>query len=213
MRCKRCKDKFEPRKFLQKFCMEKDECISEFLKEMRAKNAKQEKNDWQLKKKVLIEKTMTHSDWLKRLETEINKICRIIDYGQNCISCGGNGKPQAGHYHSVGSDSTLRFNLHNIHIQDYFCNVQMSANIIGYDEGLIKTYGLDYWNYIKFGLKNLYHNPSKLSIDEIKNCIELSRLIIKTIEKTEKELNPKERIELRDSINQTLGIYKHNYLK
>lgn len=213
MRCKHCKDKFVPKQFLQKYCMEKDECISAFLVEMRSNNQKKEKKEWQVKKKVLIEKTMTHSDWLKRLETEINKIVRAIDCHELCISCGGSGKEQAGHYHSVGSDRTLRFNLHNIFRQCYQCNCQLSGNIIGYDEGLIKTYGLDYWNYIKFGLKNQYHEPSKLSIDEIKNCIEIARLIFKRIEKDPLQLNAKERIELRDSINQTIGIYKHNYLK
>ena len=30
MRCKNCKNKFEPRYFLQKFCMDSDECIKAF---------------------------------------------------------------------------------------------------------------------------------------------------------------------------------------
>lgn len=181
--------------------------LSQQLKE------KKEKKEWQSEKKVMKENIMKHGDWLKRLEESINPIARFIDYGQPCISCTNFGKQQAGHYHSVASDASLRFNLHNIHIQDYHCNVEKSANIIGYDEGLIKLYGNDYWNYVKFGLKNIYHQPLKLSIPEIKNAIEISKEIIKELKSAEEIYSPYYRIKLRDQFNLRIGIYKNIYLK
>lgn len=172
---------------------------------------KKEKKDWAVEKKVMKENTLKHGDWLKRLEDIINPICRLIDYNKPCISCEGNGKPQAGHYHSKGSDSSLRFNLHNEHIQCYHCNVPLSSNTIGYNEGLIKVYGTDYWNYVKFQIKNIYHQPLKLSIPQIKEYIETAKEIKKELEVAKAEFSPIQRIRLRDMYNKRIGIYKHFY--
>lgn len=190
--------------------MDKDECISEFMVTVREKQRKDIKVKDREEKKVMKENIMKNSDWLKKLESVINAIAREIDFGLLCISCGGNGKPQAGHYHSVGSNFTLRFNLHNIHVQDYRCNVQLSANIIGYDEGLITIYGNDYWNYIKFELKNTYHNPLHLTVQDIKEYILISNESLKILKNNQFERSPKERIILRSQLNKTIGIYKQN---
>ena len=211
-RCKNCKDKFKAKHFLQKYCLEKDECIKAFLESMREKNKKDEAKVWNEQKKELKLSLKKHSEWISDLEDEINPICRLIDFECSCISCEGNGKPQAGHYHTVASDGTIRFNLHNIHLQDYHCNVEKSANIIGYDEGLIRVYGRDYWEYVKFGLKNIYHQPLKLSIPEIKLFIEKARAIKKRLEKNKIYRTPDERIKLRDQINEEIGIYRFKFV-
>lgn len=181
--------------------------VTKKRKEAQEKEAKSQEKQWNAEKKVMSENLMTYDEWLKKLEKEINPIARLIDYGLSCISCGNYGKPQAGHYHTVKSDGAIRFNLHNIHIQDYHCNVQKSANIIGYDEGLILQYGRVYWEYVKFDIKRIYP-VLKLSIPEIKEKIELAREIKKTLEKsTNRERTPEERIILRDEINLQLGMY------
>lgn len=184
------------------------DCAYKISQKLKAKKANKE---WQAEKKVMKENIMKYGDWLKRLEDAINPIARYIDYGQPCISCKNFGKPQAGHYHTVNSDGTIRFNLHNIHIQDYHCNVERSANIIGYDEGLIRIYGRDYWEYVKFQLKNIYHLPLKLSIPEIKEAIEISKEILKELKAAEVEYSPIQRLQLRDRLNKRIGIYKHFY--
>lgn len=221
--CKVCKARFE--KDLSKpwivWCS--DECALVIVKEKQEKinkklqlqykaRASEEKKKWAGEKKMMIENTMKRGDWLKRLETIINNIARLIDFGTACISCGGFGKPQAGHYHSVASDATIRFNLHNEHLQDYRCNVELGSNTIGYDEGLIRVYGREYWEYVKFGLKNVYHKPLNLSIPEIKIYIDQARIILKRLEKDQVERSPEERIELRDLINSEIGIYKETFL-
>lgn len=210
MKCKHCKEKFVPKAFLQKYCMEKDECVSIFLAELREKNKKQNQKNERAEVKQLAEQWKRHGDWLKDLENVINKIARLIDAGYNCISCGHAGKPQAGHYHSVGSDAGLRYNLHNIHIQCYQCNAPKGGNIIGYDEGLIHFYGSEYWNYVKFNLKNIYHQPLKVSIPQIKESIEICRGIIKELEKGEQIIGGLARIQMRSALNERIGIYPQN---
>jgi hypothetical protein len=53
-RCKICKDKFEPKYFLQKTCFE-PACILEYKNKVKAK-------EWKAEKKVLKEKLKTYSD-------------------------------------------------------------------------------------------------------------------------------------------------------
>lgn len=209
-KCKNCGEQFD-KDIRTPF---KDWCSNDCAYKLWIKaKEKKEKKEWQVEKKKMIDNITKYPEWLQRLEDVINPICRLIDYGQPCISCKGNGKPQAGHYHSVASDATIRFNLHNTHIQDYHCNVHKSANIIGYDEGLIQIYGNEYWEYVKFGLKNIYHKPLKLSIPEIKQSIEIAKSIIKDLQSASTEYTPTERLYLRDYFNNKIGIYKTPYNK
>lgn len=181
------------------------------IKIWNSKKEKKEKKDWAEKKKEMQQNIKKYGDWMKDLEAVINPIARLIDYGQPCISCGGFGKPQAGHFHSVGSNNSLRYNLHNIFGQDFRCNVELSGNLQGYDEGLIKIYGEEYWKYVKFGIKNEYHQPLKLQLYEIKEMISACRILIKELEANKKERTPQERIELRNELNFRIGLYQSNF--
>lgn len=214
MRCVHCKTKFSPRFFLQKFCLKNSDCENASIK-FAKKKIKQidvkEKRDWNKKKKEIKQNLEPLSYWLGKLEEIINSIVREIDYGLPCISCKGNGKPQAGHYHSVKSDTTIRFNFHNIHIQDYRCNVELSSNIIGYDEGLIEIYGKSYWEYVKFGIKKDYNNALQLRIPDIKCYIDQAKIILNRMRKNQVVRSPEERIELRTLLNLEIGIYQKNY--
>lgn len=177
----------------------------------KKQNEKKEAKAWNAQKKDIKDALTTYSEWLKRLELEVNPIARIIDHDIPCISCEKTtGKPQAGHYHTVQSDGTLRYNLHNIHLQDYYCNVPKSGNMPGYDKGLIANYGNHYWEYVKFDLKRIYATPLKLSIPEIKTLITRARHLRKEIQLEKR--TPEQRIRLRDEINTKLGIYKIEYL-
>ncbi len=158
-------------------------------------------------------KEPNRSNLLARLQDEINAIAKIIDYGQPCISCNSFEEPQAGHYHSVGSDETIRYNLHDIHIQDHYCNIEKSDNRKGYDIGLKKNYGNDYFEYVKFGLKKLYTDPIKLSIIQLKECIISAKVIKQKLNNIKIDWPPFQRMLLRDEINETIGIYNKKFLK
>lgn len=195
-KCKICREPFTPQRPLQMVCGIL--CANKYL--AKRKEVKEKKDLSEMKKSLL-----THKDYQLILEPLINKIVRIIDYGQSCISCKRNGKPQAGHYHSKGSNNSIRFNLHNIHIQDYRCNVELSGNISGYNVGLIDIYGKDYKEYVEIGMVKEYP-MIKLSIDELKEKIKIAKEIIKELE-VENIYTPLERIKLRNYYNLKLGIY------
>ena len=165
-RCRHCKEKFEPRfKTTEPYCWN-EECKEVEIRLYLDNKKKKKDKDWKKEKKVIKERLKTHSEHEKDLQSLINQIINLIDKGQPCMSCSNKGKPQAGHYHSTGANNSIRFNLNNIWNQCYRCNVQLSANIIGYDEGLIETYGKNFWEEIKFGLVRKYP-LIKLSKEEI----------------------------------------------
>lgn len=136
----------------------------------------------------------------------INEIARLIDYSQPCIATGKiTGKMNGGHYYSVGSNRTICLNLHNIHIQSFHSNHFKSGDDIKYREGLIATYGEEYYNNKVESLKKIeaIHLSKKDLIEIWKKAVIIrnelrNNLVVRT---------PEERIKLRDEINKRLGIY------
>lgn len=196
-KCKVCKDVFTPVQSLQSVCGYK--CAISHAKEVKAKQQR-------AKDKKTREGLKTLTNWQKDLETEINKIARLIDKGSGCISCGGHTTPAGGHYVSVKANGSIRFNLDNIHLQDFNCNNWKSANIINYDLGLIERYGKEYWEYVKFELPKKYP-ILKLKAFEYKPIIAEARKIVRELEKLDLQYSAKVRIELRKKYNERLGIY------
>ena len=201
-KCKQCGNKFSPRNSFQKTCSV--ECAIEFGKK---EVVKETKKAWGIEKKQRLEKLKSHGDYENELQPIVNKIARLIDKDQPCISCGKiPKKPQGGHRFSVGSNNSIRFNLHNIGIQCFKCNSELSGNPDGYDEGLVKVYGKDYFEYIKFELK-LAYPIVKLTIPELITARAKAMEIVKELEKSDKVYSSPQRIELRMFLNHRIGIY------
>jgi hypothetical protein len=168
---------------------------------------KEKKKDQELRKKLDGVKSLK-----KDLEKEVNAIARLIDSGSGCISCGGQTTPQAGHYHTVQSNGSLRYNLHNLHLQDYNCNCEKSGNIHEYDLGLMNRYGREYWEYVKFQIVKEYPLV-KLTATEYEDAIQKARQIKKELQSNPMTYTATNRIFLRNKINKRLGIYKEfNYI-
>lgn len=203
MRCKHCKTKFVPKKFLQKYCLETEECIKAFLSHAKEVKAKQQR----AKDKKIRESLKSNSDYLKELQKEINTIVRLIDKGSQCISTLKplNDKFDAGHLYSVGSNPALRFHLDNIHAQSVYANQYLSGDQINYINGLIGVYGKCYKDYV-LNLKSVY-KVLKLSQDELKEKITIARQIVKELKVLDLQYPPKVRIQLRKKYNERLGIY------
>lgn len=201
MRCKICRVKFDPRFFNQKTC-ETPKCMIEYRDQLKAK-------EWRKEKKVLKDKLKTKSEHENELQIIFNKIAREIDKDSLCLMCGNQPKKENGcHYHSVGSNPTLRFNLFNIWLGCEKCNKWLGGNINGYDNELIKHYGRDKWEYIKFDIVRL-HPTIKLSIPELKEIKVEAKVILKEVSDLPK-LNHLQRWELRKEINKRIGIYSFN---
>lgn len=160
MRCKNCKEKFEPIRFNQKYCL-KDECIRVFVAETKEKQ-------WKQTKTRMKENLKTTSDWLKEAQAVFNKYIRERDKGLNCISCN---KPplkkNCGHYYSQGGHSNVRFDEDNCHLQCEHCNTYLSGNLLNYQIGIEKRIGAE--KLIE--LQGRAHLEKKWSVDELKELI------------------------------------------
>ena len=167
MRCKNCKDKFEPKWFNWKYC-DKDLChnlgVKELVKKEREKKAKQERKE----KKKAKEALLTHRDYLKLFQTVFNSYIRTRDKDLPCISCGKNNEKQfhAGHYRSVGSCPELRFNELNVWRQCATCNTYLHGNLIEYRKELINRIGVEKVEWLEG-----YQPSNKMLISEIKEKI------------------------------------------
>ena len=166
----------------------------------------QKEKAWRKRKKKLKQNLKTHSDYQHDLQVEINKISRLIDFGNNCMMCKGklNGKSFGCHYHSVGANNSLRFNLFNIWIGCRSCNEFKGGNIQGYDEIILEMYGRERWEYIKFGIKKEYQ-VMKLMKEELKEKVNMARRIVKEIPLEIR--TPEERWQLRKELNKKINIY------
>lgn len=151
------------------------------------------------------ESLKTKSDYEAILQKEINLIVKIIDAGWPCIATASNdGKRNAGHYISRGSNKTLSFHLENIWNQSEHSNSFKAGDTLRYREGITKLFGLEYLEYMD-SLKSI--PPLKLSIDEIKESIYKARSIVKWLKLQDRQYTLEERISLRKRFNCEIGIY------
>lgn len=144
----------------------------------------------------------------KYLQIEVNRLARMIDshFKLTCIDCS---RPFAnqqdgGHFHSVGSDAALRYNLHNIHSQRSECNQNAlgGGRALEYYEGLIDRYGNEYAELVRYGLKRAYP-VLKMSNREVYEKLKVARKLVRDFEK----FVFKDPIQARTMLNTLLGIY------
>jgi len=196
--CKVCAKPFEPKRPLQQVCGVT--CAYELTMELKAKA--QAKNN-----AILEEARETTSDLRHKLQTEINKLIRAIDYGQPCISCGVlKQHMEAGHYHhkSKNSASECTFHLWNLSAQCKYCNRFQNGNLSKYGQSIERIYGEEIYNLLH-DLPTMYRGLN-WSKDELKEFIRLAKLINKSMPKQE-VYSTEKRIELRSKFNTQLKIY------
>lgn len=205
-RCKECKEKFEPKTFLQKFCMEKETCITAFLEFKKEKEEEQRKKKWRKEKKEIKQKLETHTDLQKKLQKEINTIVRLIDKGHPCIS---SGRPlgknyDAGHLYTTKAHPTLRFHLFNIFAQSVHDNQHKGGNELEYFLRLEEVFNKD----LQDNILRLKQIPAlHLTKDELREKTAIARGIVKWLKLQDRQFTHEERISLRIRFNQELGIY------
>ena len=147
----------------------------------------------------------------KYVQPLINKIARLIDYGNPCTPTGNfEGKMAGGHFTSVGANRTICLNLHNIFIQSFHSNSWKGGDDKKYREALKRIFGADYLEFID-GLNS--HRPLQLRKPDLVEIKEKALVIIKVLEADKEFLSPEERIEKRNHINLELGIYDIEYCR
>lgn len=155
--------------------MEKDECIKAFTDSV----AKDKENEWKKEKKERKEVLMSHSEWLKLLQSTFNTFIRLRDKGRECISCGckvENG--HASHFFATASHPNLRFDEDNVHLSCIEDNLHLHGNLIEYSLRLPKRIGQERYDSL---LDRSKKTILKLSIPEIQEKIKEYKQKIKEL--------------------------------
>lgn len=172
-RCKNCKDKFVVKYFLQKYCMEKDECIKAFV---------DAKKTTEINEKVskMKENLISHKDYIKLFQSVFNTFIRMRDADKPCVSCGVERCEEyhAGHF-LASTYQYHRFNENNVHKQCSKCNTHLRGNLIPYRIELIKRIGLAEVEY----LEDSRHMMLEITIPELKEKIKEYKLKTKKLGK------------------------------
>lgn len=202
-KCKwsKCGKEFIPSRFNQKVCNYM--CAVGYNNEKLEEKERKKTNELV---KAYKENTKTLANYKHDLQTNINKIVRLIDKGHPCISSGANNYAMhAGHYFSVGGHENLRFNLLNIWGQSDAENTWKSGNELMYRKGLIKTFGTELMDEID-DLQAMYQFLGLRKADIIEANF-VARRIVKELEEENKYYTTSERVALRKSFNNRIGIY------
>jgi hypothetical protein len=208
-KCKHCGEPFAPKySSFEKYC-DKEDCRIAYALEVVAKQKKAQKKQaekkWKQQKAILTENT---TNWKNSLQKQINIIVRLIDKDLPCLARGKTAnKYDAGHVISRGSNPTIRYNLHNIHRQSAQSNHFQSDDVL-LREGLIHEYGQDYMDFIN----NLKRTPKLMFKDfEYVELTKQAQKIALRLTKLGLTYSLKNRILLRNNINQELGIYTDEF--
>lgn len=115
--------------------------------------------------KVRKEKLKSRAEHLKDTQIAFNAWVRERDAELPCISCGRHhqGKYDAGHYRTVGSNPALRFEPLNCHRQCSPCNTQLSGNIVNYRIALVARIGAEAVDWLEGP-----HEAKKYTVEELK---------------------------------------------
>jgi len=171
MKCKNCKEKFEPIRFNMKYCL-KEECVRVWV-------ASEKDKQWKKTKAKAKQDLMTIQDYIKLAQQVFNKYIRLRDKGQVCISCQKKPlKENAGHYFNANNHWNVRFDERNVHLQCEHCNTYISGNLIEYRKGLINKIGMEQLTL----LESEANKTRKFTKDELMEIIKEYKLKIKQYE-------------------------------
>lgn len=148
------------------------------------------------------------TDWRKKLQTKVQEIVRLIDIGLPCLARNYHANQMhGGHVFSKGSNSTIALNLHNIHRQGAQSNhFQNDDGLLR--EGVAREYGEEYMNFIS----ELRQSPTlKLTNLEYYEKYKLACEVSNLLKKRGQRFETDERIQMRNEINQLLGIYEERF--
>lgn len=142
----------------------------------------------------------------KKLQSEVQKIARLIDRGLPCTTSQGVTlqSSHGGHVLGHGAHIECRFNLHNIHIQSAESNLSQKDDQLML-KGIERVYGTHYKDFVD----NLRHTPvPHMKYDEAyKSACQISKML----ETISIQLSPEQRIEIRNYANDILGIYPEEF--
>jgi hypothetical protein len=170
MKCKNCKEKFEPIRFNQKYCLNKI-CVDAWVQEAKVKN-------WQKTKAKMKAELETIQDLVKAAQLVFNKYIRERDKNELCISCKNAPKKiNAGHFWNANNHWNVRFDEDNVHVQCEKCNSFLSGNLIEYRQNLLMKIGAERFSQLEARARVI----RKFTKDELKEIIKTYKQKIKEL--------------------------------
>lgn len=161
-KCANCKESFKPSRNFQSWCS--PDCAIEIAKAKQARQRAQEATRQRAEHAKAKESVKTKGQHMKEAQAAFNAIIRERDKHLPCISCGRfhEGKYDAGHYRSVGSNPALRFEPLNCWRQCVPCNRHKSGNAIEYRINLVKRIGAKAVEWLEGS-----HEPKRYTIEDL----------------------------------------------
>lgn len=161
-KCRICARTFTPISSMSKVCSVP--CSLEWARRLAVQKLARARREERKSLREALEKAKTRGTHLRELQAAFNAWIRARDAGRPCISCGRHheGRWHAGHYRSVGSEPSLRFEPDNVHLQCAPCNLHLSGNLIPYRVNLLKKIGAARVEWLEGP-----HAPKKLTVPEI----------------------------------------------
>ena len=208
-----CGEKFIPYNIGQKWVNQKHyqrwlletEKGQAHIRKQQAKATKIVKSE-QAKKDLEAKIKYKPENYQAALQIEINKLSKMIDASFNyhdCICCNNilNASINAAHFHSVGSNATVRYNLHNVHSARTHCNNYSAEHKSGYILGLEARYGKEYLEKVQSLV--IQYSHIGLKSNEIYEKLGLVRKIIRNFSTYKFESS----VQAREMLNKIIGIY------
>ena len=111
------------------------------------------------------ERVKSKGQYMREAQAAFNAWVRERDALLPCISCGRHhqGKYDAGHYRTVGSNPALRFEPLNCAKQCVPCNQHKSGDIVNYRIELVKRIGVEKVEWLEGP-----HEPQRYTIEQLK---------------------------------------------
>lgn len=184
-KCSICKKSFEKKDlhFSGLKCYCSPECGAKLAIILRTKKEKEiDKADRKELKARKDKMNETIPYWTKKTQVEFNKFIRLRDKNMPCISCGRHisadhlrgGDYDCGHYRSVGSCPSLRFDPMNAHKQCKNCNRDKSGNIVEYRIELARRIGLQNLEWLEGP-----HEPKRYRVKDLQLIHQQMKRLIK----------------------------------
>lgn len=162
--CKACGEKFRPSfNSTQVVCSPKCALAHAPANEQKARKAIADRERREIK--IRKEKLKSRADYVREAQAIFNQWVRLRDAALPCISCGRHheGKYDAGHYRTVGSNPALRFEPLNCHKQCVPCNQHKSGDIVNYRINLVQRIGAEAVAFLEGP-----HEPRRYTIEDLK---------------------------------------------
>ncbi|WP_024666529.1 recombination protein NinG [Pseudomonas syringae] len=175
-----CGASFVPQKLGQAVCSPACAIIDAPRNQAKARKAlaQVERSEIKVRKEAL----KSRSDHMKDTQQAFNEWVRHRDAALPCVSCGRDhqGKYDAGHYRTVGSNPALRFEPLNCHKQCVPCNQHKSGNVVEYRLELVRRIGVVNVEWLEGP-----HEPQKYTVEELKALTAKYRAMTRELKKGE----------------------------